>query len=107
MVNNKMDNPRFIDEETIALVHQEEDRDEYNTPNTSRIEESSFIEPEATAATLALQLWKRVKRSENTALYRHLNVYTEHKQERRDIIHRTRCHRSNIGATIKEKGKSR
>ena len=42
---NKMDNPRFIDEEDIPLVHQNEDYNEYNTPNTSRIDETSFIEP--------------------------------------------------------------
>ena len=69
-----MDNPRFIDEETIPLVHQDEDYDEYNTPNTSRIEETSFIEPDATEATSTLQLRQRVKRDKITALYRHLNV---------------------------------
>ena len=33
-----MDNPRFVDEETIPLV-QDEYYDDYNTPNTSRIDE--------------------------------------------------------------------
>ena len=51
-----MDKPRFIDEETIPLVHQDEDYDEYNTVNTSRIEETSFIEPDTTEATSTLQL---------------------------------------------------
>ena len=69
-----MDNPRFTNEETIPLVHQDEDYDEYNTPNTSRIEETSFIEPDATEATSTLQLRQRVKRDKITALYRHLNV---------------------------------
>ena len=34
---NKMDNPRFVDEETIPLV-QDKDYDDYNAPNTSRVE---------------------------------------------------------------------
>ena len=36
---NKMDNPTFVDEETIPLV-QDEDYDDYSTPNTSRIDET-------------------------------------------------------------------
>ena len=36
-----MDNHRFIDEETIPLV-QDEDYDNYNTLNTSRVDETSF-----------------------------------------------------------------
>ena len=69
-----MDNPRYINKETIPLVHQDKDYDEYNTPNTSRIEETSFIEPDATEATSTLQLRQRVKRGKNTALDRHLSV---------------------------------
>ena len=68
-----MDNPRFVDEETIPLV-QDEDYDDYNTPNTSRIDETSFTEPDATEATSTLQLRQKVKRDKITALYRHLNV---------------------------------
>ena len=34
VTKNKMDNPRFIDEEDIPLV-QDEDYDDYNTPNAS------------------------------------------------------------------------
>ena len=49
-----MDNPRFADEETIPLV-QDEDYDDYNTPNTSRVDESSFTEPDATETTSTLQ----------------------------------------------------
>ena len=56
-----MDNPRFIDKESTPLVHQDEDCDEYNTPDTSRIEETSFIEPNATEATSTLQLRKKGK----------------------------------------------
>ena len=37
-----MDNSRFIDEETIALV-RDEDYDNYSTPNTSRVDDRSNI----------------------------------------------------------------
>ena len=56
-----MDNPRFIDEEDIPLVHQDEDYDYYNTSNTSRVDETLFIEPDTTEATLTLQLRQKVK----------------------------------------------
>ena len=68
-----MDNPRFVDEETIPLV-QDEDYDDYNTPDTSRVDEKSFIEPDTTEATSTLQLRQKVKRDKITALYRHLNL---------------------------------
>ena len=68
-----MDNPRFIDEEDITLV-QEEDYDDYKTPDTSRVDGPSFIKPDATEATSKLQLRLKLKRVEITALYRHLNV---------------------------------
>ena len=63
----------FVDEETISLV-QDEDYDYYNTPNTSRVDETSFTEPDTTDATSDLQLRQKVKRDKITALYRHLNV---------------------------------
>ena len=69
-----MDNPRFIDEEDIPLIHQDEDYDDYNTSNTSRIDETSFTVPDATEATSTLQLRQNVKRDKITALYRRLNV---------------------------------
>ena len=56
-----MDNPRFIDEEDIPLV-QDEDYDDCKTPDTSRIDETSFTEPDATKATSILQLRQKVKR---------------------------------------------
>ena len=34
-----MNNPTFVDEETIGMVHQDEDYDDYNTPNTSRVDQ--------------------------------------------------------------------
>ena len=39
-----MDNPRFADGETIPLV-QDKDYDDYNTPDTSRVNETSFTYP--------------------------------------------------------------
>ena len=69
-----MDNLRFIDEEDIPLIHQDEDYDDYNTSNTSRIDETSFTVPDATEATSTLQLRQNVKRDKITALYRRLNV---------------------------------
>ena len=52
---NKMDNPRFVDEETVPLV-QDEDYDDYNTSDTSRVDETSFTKSDATDATSTLQL---------------------------------------------------
>ena len=34
-----MDNPVFVDGEDIPMFHQDEDYDEYNTPDTSRMDE--------------------------------------------------------------------
>ena len=68
-----MDNSRFVDEETIPLV-QDENYDDYNTPNTSRKEETSFTEPDATETTSTLQSQQKVKRNKITPLYRHLNA---------------------------------
>ena len=68
-----MDNPRFVDEETIPLV-QDKDYDGYKTPDTSRVGETSFTEPDATEATSTLRLRQKVKQDKLTALYRHLNI---------------------------------
>ena len=67
-----MDNLRFVDEEAIPLV-QDEDYDNYSTPNTSRVDERSFTEPDTTEATSTLQLRQKVKQDKITALYRHFN----------------------------------
>ena len=69
-----MDNPVFVDEEAFSMVHQDEDYDNYGTPNTSRVDETSFIEPDVAEATSALRLRQKVKRDKLTALCRHLNV---------------------------------
>ena len=60
VVKNKknMDNQMFVDGETIPIVHQDKDYDDYNIPNASRIDETSFMEP-ATEATSTLQKVKR------------------------------------------------
>ena len=63
-----MDNPKFVDEETISLV-QNEDYDNYGTPNTSRVDETSFTEPDTTDATSTLRLKQKVKRDKLAALY--------------------------------------
>ena len=51
-----MDNPRFIDEEDIPMVHHYEDYDDYRTTDTSRVDGTSFIELDATEATSTLRL---------------------------------------------------
>ena len=52
-----MDNPIFVDEENIPLVHQDDDYDDttYKPLNTSRIE-TSFIEYDTTEPTSTLRL---------------------------------------------------
>ena len=46
----------FVEEKTIGMVHQDENYDDYNTPNTSMVDETSFIEPDTTEATSSLRL---------------------------------------------------
>ena len=44
-----MDNPIFVDDENIQLVHDEDiDYDDYNTPNTSKVDKTSFTMPGST-----------------------------------------------------------
>ena len=52
---NKMNNPRFVDEKSIPLV-QDKDYDNYGTPNTSRLDETSFTGPDTSEVTSTLQL---------------------------------------------------
>ena len=70
-----MDNPTFVDEEDIPLVHQEndEDYDDYNTPDTSRIDDTSFTVPDTTEVTKTL-LRQKLKRDKIVSLYRYLDV---------------------------------
>ena len=62
-----MYNPRFVDEETIPFV--DEDCGNYSTPNTSRVDETSFMEPATTEATSTLPLTQKIKRDKLAALY--------------------------------------
>ena len=61
-----MDNLAFVDEENIPMVHDEEDYDErYDTPNASRVDETSFIE-DTTELTSTLRLRQKVKQDKLT-----------------------------------------
>ena len=68
-----MDNIRVFDEETIPLV-QDKDYDDYKIPDTRRIDETLFTEPDTTKATSALRLRQKVKQDKINALYSHLNM---------------------------------
>ena len=57
------------------IYQDEEDYDgRCDTPDTSRIDETSFIEHDTTEPTSTLRLRQKVKRDKHIALYRHLNV---------------------------------
>ena len=71
---NKMENPTFTDEEKIPMVQDKDYDEQYDAPNTSRIDETSLIEPDTTETTLTLRLRQEVKQDKINALYRHLNV---------------------------------
>ena len=60
VTKNKMDNPIFVDDETIPLV-QDEDYDDYYRSDTSRVDETLFTEPDTTEATSTLQLRQKIK----------------------------------------------
>ena len=46
-----MDNPTFVDKEDIPMIHQDDDYDNYRTPDTGRLDETSFTVPDATEDT--------------------------------------------------------
>ena len=70
-----MDKIAFVDEETIGMVHQdEEDYDDYRTPDTSRIDETSFTVSDTKEATSTLGLRQKLKRDKIVSLYRYLDV---------------------------------
>ena len=70
-----MDYPRFVVDEIIPLVHDEDiDYDYYNTQNTSRVDETSFKMPVSTDLETTLRLRQKVKQDKLAALHRHLNV---------------------------------
>ena len=57
---NKIDKPTFINEEDIPLINQDEDYDDYGTP-PSRLDEISFMVPNASQATSTLQAKTKTK----------------------------------------------
>ena len=59
-----MDNLTFIDEEDIPLINQDEEYDDYSTPDTttSRVDETSFTVPDDSEATSTLRLRQKLKR---------------------------------------------
>ena len=67
-----MENPTFIDEENIPMV-QDEDYDDYRTPDTSRID-ASFMKPDATEAASTLRLRQELKQDNINTLYRYLRM---------------------------------
>ena len=54
-------------EEDIQMTHQDEDYEDYRTPDTSKIGQTSFTEPTSTEATSTLQLRQKVKLDKNNA----------------------------------------
>ena len=64
----------FVHEEDIPMVHQDEDYDDYNTPNTSRVDETSFTEPDTSEAISTVRLRQKLKRDKIVSLYRYLDV---------------------------------
>ena len=69
-----MDNIAFVDKENIPLVHQDEEDDNYNTPNVSRVDETSFTVPDTTEAISTLRLRQKLKWDKIVSLYRYLGV---------------------------------
>ena len=63
VTKNEMNNPIFFDEENIPLA-QDKDYDNYSTPNTSRVDETSFTMPVPSEkeTTSTLRLKQKVKR---------------------------------------------
>ena len=67
-----MENP--TSEEDIPLINQDENYDDYKTPDIIRVYDTSFTLPDTTEVTSTLQLRWEVKRDKLTVLYRHLNL---------------------------------
>ena len=68
-----MENIGF-DEEDIPLINQDEDYDDYRTPDTSRVDETLFTAPATTEATSTLRLRQKLKRDKIVSLHRYLGV---------------------------------
>ena len=69
----------FVDSENILLfTHHDKNfdnkYDDYNTPNTSRMDETTFTMPSSSDKPLKLQLRQKIRQDKLAALYRQLNV---------------------------------
>ena len=64
----------MFDEEGIPSMNQDEDYDDYATPDISRVDKTSFTVSDATEATSALRLRQKLKRDKRVSLYRYLDV---------------------------------
>ena len=73
VAKNKTDNLTFED---IRIFHEDEEDEDgyYKTPDTSRVDETSFTVPDTTEVTSNLRLRQEVKQDKINALYRHFNV---------------------------------
>ena len=69
-----MGNPTFGDEEDTPMIHEDDDYDDYNTPNATRVGKTSYMEPATTETKSTLRLNQKVRRDKLAALYRHLSV---------------------------------
>ena len=71
-----MDNLTFFNEEDIPLINQDEEYDDYSTPDTttSRVDETSFTVPDDSEATSTLRLRQKLKRDKIVSLYKYLDV---------------------------------
>ena len=54
-------------EEYIQMTHQDQDYEDYRTPDTSKIDKTSFTEPTSTEVKSTLQLRQKVKLDKNNA----------------------------------------
>ena len=69
-----MDNSTFIDEEGIPLIYQDDDYDNFRTPDSSRVDETLFTVPDTIEATSILRLRQKLKRDKIVSLYQYLSV---------------------------------
>ena len=63
-----------FDEDDILLINQDEDYDDYRTPEASKVDETSFMVPDATEAASTLRLRQKLRRDKIVSLYRYLDV---------------------------------
>ena len=57
-----MNNPAFIDDKNMPLVQDEDiDYDDYNTPNTSKVDETLFTNPGTTERISTFSINTKIK----------------------------------------------